>query len=172
MDAKDVNSEEFIEELISCGEFPFKLNAYQAYICVCMFQLALKHPGFKPEDATYKTGNTIARFLHGELAKRSTLVGEVLEKGWDEYFMLDIQFDEEEQKVANLSDLIPRRQNQLALLAKAFEVLVIRTSKLKSLPRKEVIEDAMARAVAIINKNPEKLIRETIKELDDAANLD
>ena len=157
---------------MSCGEFPLKLNAYQAYICVCLFQLALKHPDLKPGDATYKTANTIARFLHGELAKRSALIGEVLQEGWDEYFMLDIQFEEKEQKAANFSDLDSKRQYQLALLFKAFETLAVHASELESLPGREIREDAMLNAAAILNNNLEESVGEVIKELDENRFID
>ena len=172
MNDKDIDSEEFIEELISCGELPFKLNAYQAYICVCLFQLALKHPDLKPEDATYKTGNTIARFLHGELAKRSTLVGEVLEEGWDEYFMLDIQFEEETPTAANFCELISPRQYQLALLAKANELLCEAMAQAVNKPKEEVKNEVDIDAALFLNADRERLVSAIIKELDENVILD
>jgi hypothetical protein len=167
MDAKDVNSEEFIEELISCGEFPFKLNAYQAYICVCLFQLALKHPDLKPEDATYKTGKAVAQCLHANLAERSALIGEVLEEGWDEYFMLDIQLDEETSTAGNFSGLNPAKKYRLALLHQALMMATSWLDEVTDQSMEEVTDTVFKLAEENLASNDYEVIPKVIKNLDE-----
>ena len=172
MNEKDIDFNRLTQELDTDELIEFSLPVERAGLVFAVLQMGLSHPDLESTSSVYKRGRAFTFQLQDMICSHSPYFRELADRGWAQMSLATLEDEKKKEPLSNFSDLSPKRQYQLALLFKAFETLAVHTSELESLPGREIREDAMLSAAAILNNNLEESVGEVIKELDENRFID
>ena len=172
MAKEELDYDRLTRELDTEKLIEFSLPVERAGLIFGLLQMVLTHPDLEPSSSSYKRGRAFSYQLLDAICVHAPYFREFADRGWTQMFLATFEDEKKKEPLTNFSQLSPHRQYQLALLAKAFEVLATHTSELESLPGKEIREDAMLSAAAILSNNFEESVPEVIKELDENRFID
>ena len=163
---KQTDVQRLAKVLANAEPLKVEIPAFHALILCGLLEMTLRHPQLDPNDMTHQSGKEIAKGIQAELAQQNLYLGEVLEIGWKELFMIGLECEEGHNPFGNFEQLNPGKKYRAALLHTALSIAISWLDEVTDQSIEEVTDTVLKLAEANLADDEYQAIPGLIKKLD------